>query len=125
MLTIKTKDDRLDFGPGDKVEGIAGWQLDVPPDRIRLFLMWYTVGKGDEDACIVEEIEIETRSSHKEKPFSFTLPDRPYSFEGTLIALQWALELVTEDPDEVRRIEIMVSPWVKKVVLNGGDGDDD
>jgi hypothetical protein len=125
MLTLKTKDGRLEFGPGDTIQGMAGWQLDVPPKKIQLFLMWYTMGKGDEDACVVEECEIVTRSSREEKPFSFDLPDRPYSFEGKLIALQWTLELVTHDPDEVHRLDFMVSPWVKQVELDKDDDDDD
>ncbi len=121
MLTLKTKEGRLDFGPGGVVEGVAGWSVNDRPESVQLFLMWYTIGKGDEDAGIVEELALDVQSSQEEQSFKFTLPDRPYSFEGALIALQWAIELVTKDPDEVARIEIIVSPWVEKVVLPVGD----
>jgi len=126
MLSLMTKDGRLEFGPLGTIEGTAGWNLNEHPEDVRLFLMWYTMGKGDEDAAIVDEMNIETGSVNGERPFSFRLPDRPYSFEGKLIALQWALELVVKDPYEVFRLDIMVSPWVKKLVLEeGGEGDDD
>ena len=123
MLTLKTKGGQLDFGPGNTIEGVAGWQLDETPDSAQLFLMWYTVGKGDEDAAIAGELSFDTKESNQEIPFSFQLQESPYSFEGKLIALQWCLEVVTKDPDEVMRIDIMVSPWVKQVVLDKG-GDD-
>lgn len=117
MLTVKTKDGRAEFGPLDTIEGTASWNLQERPERVRLFLMWYTMGKGDEDVAIVDEIEFDGAGSDEERPFSLKLPDQPYSFEGQLISLQWVLEMLTEDPDEVTRLDIMVSPWVEKVVL--------
>jgi len=125
MLNLKTKDDRLEYGPGDTIEGRASWRLDSSPKKAQLFLMWFTMGKGDEDSYIVDECELTASGSEEEKPFSFKLPDRPYSFEGKLISLQWTLELVTHDPDEVYRKDFMLSPWVEQVVLNKGDDDDD
>ena len=125
MLTLNTKDGRLEFGPGGTVEGVAGWDLQDQPDSVRLFLMWYTMGKGDEDASVVDELRFDVDSKRKEEPFSFKIPTSPYSFEGRLISLQWAIELVTEDPDEVIRLDIMVSPWVKLLVLDKGDVQDD
>ncbi len=125
MLSIKTKDGRLEFGPGGAVEGVAGWQLQKQPESAHVYLMWYTIGKGDEDIGIVDEREFNVESGRQEHPFSFQLPDRPYSFEGALISLQWAIELVTDDPTEVERLDIMVSPWVKKVVLPNVDSPQD
>lgn len=117
MLKLTTKDGRLEFGPLDTIEGRAVWKLKDRPDRVRLFLMWYTMGKGDEDAGIVDEIEFDGADIDEDRPFSLKLPDQPYSFEGQLISLQWVLELVSSGPDEVMRLDIMMSPWVEKVVL--------
>ena len=124
MLAIKTKDDRLEFSPCGTVEGIAEWKLRDKPDHVRLFLMWYTLGKGDEDAAIVDEIELNVSGSSGEQPFSFQLPNEPYSFDGQLISLQWALEIVSDDPDEVYRLDIVVSPWVEKVTLPADDSNE-
>ncbi len=123
MLSIKIKDDQAAFGPGDTIEGIASWRLTEDPEHVRLYLIWYTEGKGDEDTAIVDHIELAGAERQGEKPFSIALPEGPYSFEGKLIALQWALELVSLDPVHVERTTIMVSPWVKKVILDTSEDD--
>lgn len=117
MLSIRIKDGQDAFGPGDTIEGTASWQLTEEPESVRLYLIWYTEGKGDEDTAIVDQVEIALGVSRGEKPFSMKLPEGPYSFEGKLIALHWALELVTDKPFNVERTKIMLSPWVKKVIL--------
>ena len=126
MLTIAIKEGQDAFGPGDTIEGTVSWRLTEDPEQVRLYLIWYTEGKGDEDTAIVDHIDLAGAERQGDKPFSITLPEGPYSFEGQLIALQWALELVTEKPFNVQRTTIMVSPWVKKVILDaGGDSDGD
>jgi len=125
MLTLKTKENRLEFGPGGTIEGVAGWQLQEHPQSVRLFLMWYTMGKGDEDASVVDEVQFDIGGSSHEEPFSFKIPVSPYSFEGKLISLQWTIELVTRKPNDVIRLDIMVSPWVKQLVLDKGDEEED
>jgi hypothetical protein len=90
---------------------------------VQLYLLWYTEGKGDEDTAIVEQLELAAGELRGDVRFSVKLPEGPYSFEGRYISLQWALELVTKDPFNVVRENIMVSPWVKKVTSEQGCDD--
>ena len=117
-LKILLRDDRRHFRPGDTVEGVAGWRRDQPPGSVELRLFWFTRGKGTEDVGLVNQIRFEAPQMEEGRRFSFTLPNEPWSFSGELVSLIWALELVVQPGDHSSRVELVVSPSGKEILLH-------
>jgi hypothetical protein len=76
-------------------------------------ILWYTVGKGDEDLHVhaLERFELEDdrrSSAFCTRPFSFTLPPSPLSYDGVIVKVRWCVrvraflaggqEIVSETP---------------------------
>ena len=116
-LSIQLEPDKTAFRPGDSVAGTGSWQLDDQPKQVELRLLWYTQGKGDEDAGLVETMTFAQPSPADRRPFHFTLPTAPYSFSGSLISLTWALELSTQPGDQCERREITMAPTGQEILL--------
>jgi hypothetical protein len=117
LLTIELSDGRGAFAPGQTVSGIARWRVDqIKSAEIRLF--WYTRGTGTRDVQIVESQPIPDASINGEMSFSFSLPDQPYSFSGSLITLRWAVELVIEPAEQAARAELFLSPCGTEITLS-------
>src|SRR6185369_15538212 len=95
-LTILLRDERDAFRPGERLEGVAGWRLEAPPTSAEVRLFYYTRGKGTQDVEVAGRQRFETPQASEGRPFTFELPDEPFSFSGQLISLIWALELVLE-----------------------------
>ena len=109
-LRITTEDDRRWFEPGGAVSGEVSWTLTDDADAVELRLFWHTSGKGTEEAVLVDSVRLARPPRHGTKSFSFRLPERPYSFSGRLITLQWALELVVEPSNEVAGLDLVMGP---------------
>ena len=86
--------DTTELQPGDRLRGSAQWDVEKAPRKISLRLFWHTKGKGTEDVELVEEIEIDSVPSNPHYAFDFALPVCPYSFSGSLISLEWGVELI-------------------------------
>ena len=117
MLTLTTKDNIIEFAPGQEIEGMLAWQLDHPPKDAFLRLFWYTQGRGTQDVNVVSELALPHEQALHEQPFKCVLPAFPYSFNGSLISLQWAIELVLDKGHDVQRVDILLSPWTEKLTL--------
>ncbi len=116
-LTIVLEQNRTVFRPGDVVAGTARWQLEDQAKEAELRLLWYTQGKGDEDASLVDTMTFTQPSLSDQRSFRLTLPNGPYSFSGSLISLTWALELSTRPGHNCERTEITVSPTGHEILL--------
>ena len=116
-LTIDLEQCKTAYRPGEVIAGTARWQSDEPLKHLALRLLWYTQGKGDEDAGLVEEQENEQPDLSDSRVFHFTLPNGPYSFSGTLISLTWAIELIAQPGDHCHRQEITVTPTSQEIIL--------
>lgn len=116
-LSIQLESDKTAFRPGDTVAGTVSWQLEDQPKEVELRLLWYTQGKGDEDAGLVETMPFAQPSQADRRTFRFTLPEAPYSFSGSLISLTWALELSTRPGDQCERREITMTPTGQEILL--------
>lgn len=123
-LTIQLEQNKTAFQPGDVVAGTAHWQLEGQARQVELRLLWYTQGKGDEDAGLVETMTFEQPSLSDQRSFRFTLPNGPYSFSGSLISLTWALELSIRTGNNCERKEITVSPTGREILLEAVPDDD-
>jgi hypothetical protein len=111
-LRIKTVEGRTAFHPGEVLAGTADWKLDKPPKpgaTVELRLLWHTEGRGTPDAMLIESATIESPAEEDHRSFRFQLPAGPYSFEGRLITLAWALEAAIGGK-VLGRLELIVSP---------------
>lgn len=102
--------DSTKLEPGQKVSGKILWALDKAPKEICLSMGWITEGRGTQDSKIEAEKIWETNEISGEEDFEFTLPPSPYSFEGTLISLNWAIELSLKKGKSEYRLPLTVSP---------------
>ncbi|HBO44500.1 MAG TPA: hypothetical protein DD670_11315 [Planctomycetaceae bacterium] len=115
-LVLEIDNGQTAFAPGETVGGEAGWNLPASPKEVSLQLLWYTEGKGDEDAGLVEEVTFDLPQPSENRRFTFRIPEGPYSFRGKLISLAWAIELQVDR--EVVRRELVVSPTGEPIVLH-------
>lgn len=118
-LKIGIRDDRKSFRPGERLQGGVGWKLDDPPKSVEARLFWYTRGKGVEDVEVVATVPFEQPGREDARPFEFPLPEGPYSFSGKLISLIWAVELVAQPSGQATRVEFVLSPSGREILLYG------
>lgn len=116
-LTIETASGRTKYRPGETLAGTACWSLDKPPAAVEVRLFWYTEGKGTQDILVVDRTRFEVPLAEERRGFSMELPEAPFSFSGKLISLRWALEVVAEPSEEAQRLEIILSPTGKEILL--------
>ncbi len=122
--------------PGEPFEGAVGWQLAVAPARAVLRLAWRTAGAGIADEHVAVEIDVAGlpsaapaasiadgpyRGAHAVdalapgplraidvRRFRLRAPPSPPSFKGSLIRLEWRLELEVDGASHVR--PLVISP---------------
>jgi hypothetical protein len=117
MIRLGLRENRTAFAPGEAISGAVLWEFSERKRLIEVRLVWSTKGKGTEDAATVAVQAMDTTKPADTGTFSFAAPDAPYSFDGTLIALVWAVECVVEPGDEFQRIEIVIAPGGREIVL--------
>ena len=118
MIAIRLKDDKKEYAPGETLAGTIEWSLDEAPESIELCLVWFTAGRGTQDISVVERQPLNNVHRGGERPFSFTLPPGPPSFEGKLITLRWAVEAVAQPQGEFVRERIDVLTDGEKFILS-------
>lgn len=116
-LSLQLHQDPTTLVPGQVIEGSLGWRLDNPPKSAVLRLFWYTEGRGTMDVEVVEDLSLPTHLPEIQGTFRLSLPAAPYSFQGQLISLRWAIELILNNGKQVERLPLIVSPWVEQVTL--------
>jgi hypothetical protein len=117
---IGLKGNRRAYAPGEEIAGAVRWERKDAPSSAEVRLCWFTRGKGNEDAAVVETVSLESPRSGDTREFSFSAPEAPYSFSGTLISLIWVVELVLQPGDDFERVEIVIGPGKQEVLLLGG-----
>ena len=116
-LKLELLDDRTAYRPGETIDGIASWELPKPPQRIEVCLCWHTEGRATEDAALVKTVGFDDPAPVDAQPFQFTVPIGPYSYDGRLIAIRWAVELNAKGVKDIARIDITISPTREPFVL--------
>lgn len=131
-VRIDLENGRTAFLPGEELTGTVSWSLDPgeePAESAEVHLLWFTRGKGDRDSAVVATERLEGAPSRSERrDFRFRVPEGPYSVSGKLVSIVWAVEVVLDPGERAERIEIVVSPTGREVLLHGdlggsGDGD--
>jgi hypothetical protein len=120
-LSLQTQDERTVYRPGETVAGVASWELPEAPRAVEVRLFWYTEGKGTQDVEVVDSVRFESPPAAHQEAFELTLGEGPFSFSGKLISLLWAIELVVQHPNDAARLDLVVSPTGREVLLHGSD----
>lgn len=107
MTTITLQ--RKDLRPFETVSGRVEWRLEKAPRDLELRLCWFTRGRGTEEAETVAQIALGDRAEGA-SDFSFELPAGPWSVEGRLLGIGWAVELVAKRQGGLALEEFVMSP---------------
>ena len=120
-LEILIADGRTTFAPGDEIHGQVRWTLDRAPPWVELRLFWYTEGKGTQDVAVAAHTRFTNQDAQGGGSFSLRAPAHPPSCSGRLVSIRWALELVTGDDQPVTRIELVIGPGAREIMLGHVD----
>jgi hypothetical protein len=93
------------------------WVLAKPPRALEIRLFWRTQGKGTEDVAIVATSPVASPPVAGEQEFEFALPASPWSFSGKLISLGWGVEVVAEPDGQNARVEFVLAPDAREILL--------
>jgi hypothetical protein len=111
------RDNRTSYRPGEDVEGAVLWEGNEKPSLAEVRLLWFTRGKGTEDVEVVATEAFTDPQPGDTRTFKLRLPEAPYSFNGKLIALIWAVEFVLEPGNHAERTELVMAPNGREVTL--------
>ncbi len=109
--------DKREFAPGDELQGDVVWDLAKTAERIELRLFWVTSGKGIPESGVVEAIRFDRPMAQDSQRFQFHLPQFPFSYEGRLMRLTWAVEAICTPGNQSTREEFVLAPSRKKIFL--------
>ena len=119
MFTIELKSGvEPKFQPGDSIAGNVRWD-DLPEntENLEVRLIWFTIGKGDQDSQFVDVKKVDAPASRGFVNFEFVAPHRPNSFAGNLIALEWAVEVIAFPQRNAEQAKLTISPAASNIVL--------
>lgn len=105
------------FTPGQEIAGHLGWHLPHAPRWLELRLFWYTEGKGTQDVGVIARERLAAPAASGTQPFRFTAPAQPPSCSGRLVSIRWALELVGDEHQPVSRVELVIAPGGREILL--------
>jgi len=99
-ITVQLDEDRTVYKPGEALSGQCGLDptLAAEAQGVRLSVLWYTEGKGDEygDAHHIQELPDETGGQFDpDRPWRFEtlLPPSPLSYEGVTLRVCWGVRV--------------------------------
>lgn len=107
MITITLQ--RKDLRPYETVAGRVEWRLDKEPRGLELRLCWFTRGRGTEESETIAALPLGDRAEGT-SDFSFELPGAPWSVDGRLVGIGWALEVVAHKQGGLALEEFTVAP---------------
>jgi len=105
------------YRPGEMISGEITWNFDQLIKSIELRLTWMRIGPGDPEAMVVEAQQIPCDSPIGRGQFQFTAPAAPYSFMGSLFAIEWIIEASTNPPTTPAMFGLTISPNAEPVVM--------
>ena len=117
-ITIETDGKRDSYRPGEELRGVVTWELPSAPKGIEVRLFWYTRGKGTQDVKVAKIVRFDPVTARGRHDFRFVLPDSPYSFSGKLVSLIWAIEAIAEPGDVTSRLDLVIAPDAKEILLD-------
>lgn len=131
-ITILLDGNRRSYEPGDLLT--AEFRIDslslVDAKAIEASVLWYTVGKGDEDIAVHHFVRQTTDGGvmvdlRRPQRLRTTLPQSPLSYDGVVVKIRWCLrvrlftargrELVAEVPFQLGRVPAAIPPIVPEL----------
>jgi hypothetical protein len=100
LVSLTLRHNQSTFRPGDDLD--CEYQIDAIGERqiqsIEASVMWYTLGKGDEDLGVHyferrvanDFPDIDLRELHR---FKTTCPASPLSYEGEIVKIRWCIRV--------------------------------
>jgi len=116
-LEILLAEGRTAFTPGEEINGQLRWSLDQAPPWVELRLFWYTEGKGTQDVGVAAHTRFTHQHAQGGGSFSLRAPAHPPSCSGRLVSIRWALELVTGDNQPVTKVDLVIAPGAREIML--------
>ena len=117
-LNLQLADAKTKYRPGERLEGVAFWELSEKPRSLEVRLYWRTQGKGTVDLEIVRNVKFTQMGPQDRRPFRLELPAAPYSVSGKLVSIVWGVEAVSEPAGDSAAVEIVLSPTGEEVRLD-------
>lgn len=119
QLRIDLTAGRTTFAPGDSLSGTVRWQATNQPVReAEVQLIWFTRGYGDSETGVVSSLRFTNPRADDQRTFQLTLPLAPYSCQGKLVTVVWAVRLLLNRGAAAQQVEIVVSPTGTVVALH-------
>jgi hypothetical protein len=109
-LSLILAGERTKYLPGEMLSGDVRWHFARLQRRVELRLFWHTSGLGARHSALGHRLICEHQTAQGTQGFSFQLPASPYSFRGSLITVEWAIELVAVPSNEAILIPIIIAP---------------
>ncbi|NOZ94806.1 MAG: hypothetical protein GXP47_08730 [Acidobacteria bacterium] len=122
-LRIELAGGRSWARPGAVLSGTVRWELDEPPGRLELRLLWYTEGRGSRDVGVVRREGFEAPESSGKLSFRLSVPPGPYSFEGRIVTLRWLVEAEAQRSGLVAQESLVVAPTPVPVDIKTAPGE--
>lgn len=95
MIHVQT--DQSQLAVGEQVRALVSWQHEGAPVDLKVQLRWYTEGRGDTNAGIVDEIVYAATQGPipPQVEATFTIPTTgPVTYDGHLIRVRWHVRAV-------------------------------
>lgn len=118
---IQLDHDRRAYDHRESIRGHIEWELGDAPDWIELRLLWFTEGKGTQDVEVTTRERVEGSGATGTRAFDLTAPAHPPACSGRLVSIRWALELVTSGPDQVARVDLVIAPGGREILLGSAE----
>ena len=101
---------RASYRPGESISGSVEWSADPAPRSIEIRLFWLTSGAAPRQIGIVETCVLNDTNPSGSSRFEFVLPEGPWSFEGALTRLGWAIEAILIPSNRSANVMFSVGP---------------
>lgn len=116
MINIQLDNAESTFAPGDTISGSVEWSEETG-ESMEVRLIWFTRGKGDRDFELIATHDVSSFGPSGSERFQFSAPNRPQSFAGKLVALQWAIESIVFPDENAELKELIISSTGREIDL--------
>src|SRR6185503_18389469 len=116
-LEIKLCSENRTFVPGEQLKGEVTWNLPENTDGVELRLFWATAGRGIPETGLADTLCFDHPPVQDTRQFAFQLPKFPFTYEGRLMRLTWAVEAICGHGNLNAHEEFVLAPERKAVAL--------
>ncbi len=105
------------FAPGETLVFTLSRDPGAKPEPLTVQLGWFTEGRGTRDAAIEWREALPDLAPGADRNFEVPLPLAPWSFAGTLVAVEWRLEVLDSDRNPLVAVPLVIAPGGNAVSL--------